>query len=87
VPNAAKAELGEIVMLVPQAHAYLANEHDERNVIGIRATAPDAPDTETPDHIPHWTLVTSTLLRKGFGVLVVREGQLQVGPSDWDSGD
>lgn len=80
--------LGEIVLLVPQAFFYLMSPSHPDNVIGGEATnVPTEPDTKTPDRIPHWTRYTSTLLRKGFGVLVVRDSKLHQGPSDWDSGD
>lgn len=74
-------------MLVPQAFWYLMTPDHPNTVIGGQADVPTEPDTKTPDRIPHWTRYTSTLLRKGFGVLVVRDGKLAAGPSDWDSGD
>ena len=83
--NPAKAALGEVVLVVPQAYAYYTNTHDERNIIGLPAE-PIYPDP-TDDRQPHWDIFTSTLMRKGIGVMVVRNGQLQVGPEMWDSGD
>lgn len=77
---------GENVLLVPQASAWLMNPHDARNVVGQPTSSVDALVGERWEQ-PSWTTYTSTLLRKGFGLLVVREGVLAEGPTWWDSGD
>jgi hypothetical protein len=97
-PLVVKARLGERVLLVPQACSELTNPHrpndnaigkyphELTNVLGSRALdgAPQGKDRWT---LPTWETYTSTLLQRGYGTMVVRDGKLQVGPSLWDSGD
>jgi hypothetical protein len=86
------------VLLVPQAMAKLTNPHRPSDnaigqpphtvtpVLGNRALD-GHPSNRDRWSLPTWTVYTSTLLRRGYGLMVVRDGKLQVGPSQWDSGD
>jgi hypothetical protein len=87
--------LGERVLLVPQVSADLMNPHVP-NLIGKHphvvsevkgSRALDFKHSLKTSWWPEWTTFTSTLVRKGFGVMVVRDGRLEAGPSDFDSGD
>jgi hypothetical protein len=91
-------KLGERVLLVPQAAAHLTNPHrPDDNAIGkaphsvtpvLGARALDgAPASKERWTLPTWMPYTATLLRKGYGLMLVRNGLLVVGPSLWDSGD
>lgn len=90
-----KATLGERVLLVPQTYANLTNPHvanaigkpphEVKPVLGDRAT--DGDKAGKGFSLPTWVTYTSTLVRKGYGVMVVRDGKLDEGPSDWDTGD
>ena len=89
-------KLGERVLLVPQAHEYLMNPHRlDVNAIGQPplAVTPVAGDRALDASrgrlgvLPSWETFTSTLVRQGYGVMVVRDSKLEVGPAYWDSGD
>lgn len=97
-PLVIKPKLGERVLLVPQACAELVNPHrpndnaigkpphELTHVLGSRAVD-GAPMSKERWSLPTWEVMTSTLLRRGYGLMVVRDGRLQVGPAMWDSGD
>jgi hypothetical protein len=97
-PTVISPKLGERVLLVPQSLANFTNPHrPDRHAIGkpphevvpvLGARATDGhPASKDRWSLPTWETYTSTLLRRGYGVMVVRDGKLAVGPSIWDSGD
>jgi hypothetical protein len=96
-PTVISPKLGERVLLVPQACATLTNPHRPDNAIGkppvalggvLGSRAMDGhPASAGRWSLPTWETYTSTLLRRGYGLMVVRDGKLAVGPSIWDSGD
>ena len=86
--------LGERVLVIPQVWSILTNPHmPDANAIGKDPGIVYAVGQRHSDHRdddaarPRWETFTSTLLRTGVGVMVVREGVLLEGPARWDSGD
>ena len=88
-----KPILGERVLVIPQVWSVLTNPHlPDANAIGkdpevVHAVGARHGDERDDPARPRWETFTSTLLRTGYGVMVVREGVLLEGPSQWDSGD
>jgi hypothetical protein len=79
--------VGDNVVLVPQAFAWLMNPHDPRNVIGRDISSVNEVLNDE-DNTVCWESYRSDLLRKGFGLLVVGDdGKFREGPTWWDSGD
>jgi hypothetical protein len=80
-------ELGERVLVVPQGWSHLCNAQDPGNVLG---EPPDAvSETLQPGYgFPWWAVYDQALVVSlGYGLMLVREGKLVRGPTNWDSGD
>ncbi len=80
-----RPELGERVLVVPQSWSHLMRLSHRGHVIGQPEDVLDA----FPERygFPYWANHTIGMPGWGYGLLVVRNGKLALGPSQWDSSD
>lgn len=80
-----KPELGERVLVVPQSWSHLMNLGHHGNIVGKSEDVLDA----YPERygFPYWTNYTAGMPGWSYGLMVVRDGKLALGPSQWDSSD
>ena len=83
-----RPEIGERVLIVPQAFHYLINPGHPLTAVGASPQDYQAFEDSSVISQPHWEVWSPhSYIRKGYGTLVIRDGKLALGPSDLDSGD
>jgi hypothetical protein len=87
-----RAEPGERVLVVPQSYAHLMRLGDPNNIVGKKRDEieqyPDAGTKKYEYGQPYWDTATPYGMPSiGYGLMVVRDGKLALGPEHFDSGD
>lgn len=80
-----RPETGERVLVVPQSWQHLMNPGHAGHVIGQGEDVLD--DFPVRYGFPYWANYTAGMPGWSYGLMVVREGKLALGPTDWDSTD
>lgn len=76
-------EIGEEVLVVSQTYWYLATHDDPRTLVGRTARAAKKHLDENNLRAPYWWTFEPGFPGWGYGVLVIRDGKFEQGPTDW----